>query len=185
MLAFVNLEERVPADHPLRAIKVLADEALARLSPECDRMYADVGRPSIPPDRLLKGVVADCVVLGEERASLLRGVGLQPAVPLVLGHATDGAQLRSYGVHDEPAATAGAPSGQQLFDEVALAADRRSDHIRILDWIRSRSRPFQESRLCPPPHGPEGNTHRFHRGKASEGSSERRTPRPGAQNGVI
>ena len=54
MLAFVDVEERVPADHPLRAIKVLADEALARLSPEFDRMYADVGRPSIPPERLLK-----------------------------------------------------------------------------------------------------------------------------------
>ena len=48
MLAFVDVEERVPADHPLRTIKVLADEALTRLSPEFDRMYADVGRPSIP-----------------------------------------------------------------------------------------------------------------------------------------
>ena len=54
MLAFVDLEERVPADHPLRTIKALADEALTRLSPEFDRMYADVGRPSIPPERLLK-----------------------------------------------------------------------------------------------------------------------------------
>ena len=45
MLAFVNLEERVPADHPLRTIKILADEALARLSPEFNRMYVDVGRP--------------------------------------------------------------------------------------------------------------------------------------------
>ena len=54
MLAFVDLESRVPADHPLRTIKALADEALARLSPEFDRMYAAVGRPSIPPERLLK-----------------------------------------------------------------------------------------------------------------------------------
>ena len=50
MLAFVDLEERVPANHPLRTIKALADEALTRLSPEFDRMYADVGRPSIPPE---------------------------------------------------------------------------------------------------------------------------------------
>lgn len=54
MLAFVDLESRVPADHPLRTIKALADEALAQLSPEFDRMYAVVGRPSIPPERLLK-----------------------------------------------------------------------------------------------------------------------------------
>jgi len=54
MLAFVDLEERVAADHPLRTIKTLADRALQSLSPEFDRMYADIGRPSIPPERLLK-----------------------------------------------------------------------------------------------------------------------------------
>ena len=54
MLAFVDLESRVPVGHPLRAIKRWADEALAGLSPEFDRMYAEDGRPSIPPERLLK-----------------------------------------------------------------------------------------------------------------------------------
>ena len=54
MLAYVNLEERVPKDHPLRAIKMVADEALKRLSPEFDRMYSRVGRASVPPERLLK-----------------------------------------------------------------------------------------------------------------------------------
>jgi transposase len=54
MLAFVDLEERVPATHPLRTIKRLADQATAELSPLFDQMYAQVGRPSIPPERLLK-----------------------------------------------------------------------------------------------------------------------------------
>ena len=54
MLAFVDLDARVPPDHPLRIIKALADQALAALSPEFNRMYAEVGRPSIPPERLLK-----------------------------------------------------------------------------------------------------------------------------------
>ena len=54
MLAFIDLEERVPQDHPLRTIKRLADQALAELSPELVAMYADSGRPSIPPERLLK-----------------------------------------------------------------------------------------------------------------------------------
>src|SRR5215212_9867380 len=56
MLAFVDLESRVPVDHPLRAIKRWADEALAGLSAEFDRMYAEDGRPSIPPERLLKAL---------------------------------------------------------------------------------------------------------------------------------
>ena len=54
LLAFIDLETRVPSDHPLRVVKRLADQALKALSPDLDRMYANVGRPSIPPERLLK-----------------------------------------------------------------------------------------------------------------------------------
>ena len=54
MLAFIDLEERVPYDHPLRTVKALADQALAELSATFDVMYAEVGRPSIPPERVLK-----------------------------------------------------------------------------------------------------------------------------------
>ena len=54
MLCLVSPERFVPADHPLRQIKPLADQALQRLSPKFDAMYAEVGRPSIPPERLLK-----------------------------------------------------------------------------------------------------------------------------------
>src|SRR6185436_13599425 len=54
MLAFVDLEERVPRTHPLRVVKQFADRALAELSPVFNEMYASGGRPSIPPERLLK-----------------------------------------------------------------------------------------------------------------------------------
>jgi transposase len=52
--AFIDLEERVATGHPLRTIRRLADEALTDLSPTFDRMYVEGGRPSIPPERLLK-----------------------------------------------------------------------------------------------------------------------------------
>jgi transposase len=54
MLAFVDLEERVRPQHPLRTIKRLADRALESLSPTFEAMYGAGGRPSIPPERLLK-----------------------------------------------------------------------------------------------------------------------------------
>jgi transposase len=54
MLSMVSAEHRIPADHPLRRIKALADAELTRLSPVFARMYADRGRPSVPPERLLK-----------------------------------------------------------------------------------------------------------------------------------
>ena len=54
MLALVDMESRIPLDHPLRTIKSIADDALAELSPLFDVMYAADGRHSIPPERLLK-----------------------------------------------------------------------------------------------------------------------------------
>jgi transposase len=57
MLMLMSPEARVPKTHPLRAIKRMADGALASLSPVFDRMYAQGGRPSIPPERLLKSML--------------------------------------------------------------------------------------------------------------------------------
>src|SRR5271157_832632 len=54
MLVVINPEQRIPQGHPLRRIKTLADAALRELSPLFDQMYSAVGRPSIPPERLLK-----------------------------------------------------------------------------------------------------------------------------------
>ena len=54
MLMVLNLEQRVPKDHPLRRIKQLAETVLQGLSPSFDVMYSATGRPSIPPERLLK-----------------------------------------------------------------------------------------------------------------------------------
>jgi transposase len=54
ILVIFDAEQRVPKGHPLRRIKGLADAALAQLSPLFDRMYSALGRPSIPPARLLK-----------------------------------------------------------------------------------------------------------------------------------
>jgi transposase len=58
VFSYVSLEERVPADHPLRLIRRLTDAIFERLSPEFDRLYSRMGRPSIPPAELLRAVVA-------------------------------------------------------------------------------------------------------------------------------
>jgi transposase len=54
MFSYVSAEQRVPRDHPLRAIRGLVDEVLRDMSREFDGLYARVGRPSIPPERLLR-----------------------------------------------------------------------------------------------------------------------------------
>ncbi len=54
LFSYVSPEQRVPQDHPLRAIRGLVDEVLRDMSREFDGLYATVGRPSIPPERLLR-----------------------------------------------------------------------------------------------------------------------------------
>jgi transposase len=54
MLVALTPEQLVPQDHPIRQIKPIVERALAELSPVFDQMYAEVGRPSIPPEHLLK-----------------------------------------------------------------------------------------------------------------------------------
>ena len=49
LFSYVDMEARVPADHPLRAIRVLVDEALAALSADFAVLYSTTGRPSIAP----------------------------------------------------------------------------------------------------------------------------------------
>lgn len=55
MICLVSPETSVPVDHPIRALKQVADAALATLSDVFEQMYAATGRPSVPPERLLKG----------------------------------------------------------------------------------------------------------------------------------
>jgi transposase len=57
MFSYITLERRIPADHPWRGIRRLTDRALARISGELDRLYAQTGRKSIAPERLLRALL--------------------------------------------------------------------------------------------------------------------------------
>lgn len=57
MMCLVSVEQFVPATHPLRTVKPLVDKLLTDLSAAFDDMYATLGRPSVPPEHLLKGLV--------------------------------------------------------------------------------------------------------------------------------
>src|SRR5687768_11024327 len=57
MFSYVSLEDRVPADHPLRAIRAITDHALTQLSRRFDAIYVHFGRPSIAPEKLLRALL--------------------------------------------------------------------------------------------------------------------------------
>ena len=55
------MEERIPAKHPLRRIRSLANEALKRLDRTLEQLYASAGRPSTPPERLLLALLLQAI----------------------------------------------------------------------------------------------------------------------------
>src|SRR5450432_647208 len=57
MFSYLSPEERVPANHPLRPIRLMVDDALKALSPSFSRLYSALGRPSIPPEKLLRALL--------------------------------------------------------------------------------------------------------------------------------
>jgi transposase len=61
MFSYIPLESRVPKHHPLRGIRDLVDQVLERLSPEFDKIYSRTGRPSVPPEQLLKALLLQVV----------------------------------------------------------------------------------------------------------------------------
>lgn len=57
MFSYLSPEMRVPADHPLRPIRLMVDRLLVRLDPQFEKMYSDMGRPSIAPEKLLRALL--------------------------------------------------------------------------------------------------------------------------------
>jgi transposase len=57
MFSYVSLEARVPKSHPLRRMREMVDAALAELSPAFESLYSKIGRPSIPPEKLLRALL--------------------------------------------------------------------------------------------------------------------------------
>ena len=57
LFSYVDLEDRVPAKHPLRLIRGIVNDVLVALDPEFAKIYAAGGRPSIPPERLLRALL--------------------------------------------------------------------------------------------------------------------------------
>ena len=61
MFSYISPEERIPADHPLRAVRRITDRALERLSPRFGLLYVKFGRPSIAPEKLLRALLLQAI----------------------------------------------------------------------------------------------------------------------------
>ena len=148
LLAIVDLEERVPKGHSLRRIEAVADAALERLSPEFNRMYAQVGRALVPPERLLDASLLIALYsVRSERAfceELEYNLLYRWFLDMDLMERSCDATVF---IKNRPRLLAH-DAGRALFDEVVWAADAEG----LLRKGRGK-----EARLAFLGHGPDGN----------------------------
>jgi len=71
MFSYVSLDERVPSDHPLRRMQVLFNGNLASMSKLFDDRYSHTGRPSIPPEQLLRALLLQILFTGVRQLNLI------------------------------------------------------------------------------------------------------------------
>ena len=89
LFSYVSLETRIPADHPLRAIRRIVDEALQKLSPAFSRLYAREGRPSIPPERLLRALLLQAFYTVRSERQLMEQLNYNLLFRWFVGLSTD------------------------------------------------------------------------------------------------
>jgi transposase len=85
VFSYVDLEARVAATQPPRSIRVIVNEALAELSPTFARLYAPLGRPSIPPGQLLRALLLQAFYSIRSERPLMERLDFDLVFPLVRG----------------------------------------------------------------------------------------------------
>ena len=91
MFSYVSLEDRVPADHPLRAIRQITDRALERLSPKFGTLYIHFGRPSVPPEKLLRALLLQALYTIRSERQLMEQLDYNLLFRWFVGLGIDGA----------------------------------------------------------------------------------------------
>lgn len=186
MLSLRTPEQRVPAKHPLRDIKKMVDEALEAMSSRFDEMYSTVGRPSVPPEQLLKGSLLMCFyTIRSERLLceqldynlLFRWFLDMGADDETFNHSTFSANRERFIAHNV---------GKHLFNEIILQASEAGllsqEHfsvdgtlIEAAASLKSFRKKDEKPEDRPPPDDPGNPTVNFHGEKRSNETHESTT----------
>jgi len=184
MFSYVSPEDRVPADHPLRPVRLMVDLALKELSPVFNRMYVAFGRPSIAPEKLLRALVLQILYTIRSERMLMEQleynllfrwfVGLNVDEPVWVP--TVFSKNRDRLMEGEVA--------QKFFDRIleqAQAANLTSDEHFSVDgtlieaWASQKSFQPKDQPPQPPPDDPGNPTINFRGEKRSNDTHESKT----------
>jgi transposase len=188
MFSYVVPEHRVRQDHPLRAIRRMTDEVLATLSPRFDRMYSDMGRPSIPPEQLLRALLLQSLYTIRSERLLMEELDYSILFRWFVGLGMDEAIWSPTTFSKNRDRLLQGDIAAAFFDAVidqARQADLLSDEHFTVDgtlleaWASLKSFRRTDEDPTPPPDDPGNPTVNFH-GEARRNDTHRSTTDPDA-----
>ena len=193
LFSYVALEERIPSDHPLRALKALVEPVLAELSPRFARLYEEDGRPSLPPEQLLRALLLQVLYpirserqLIEELQYNLRyrwfvGLGLEAPV----WHATTFTKNRERLLAGDVAEAVLHGGLRQAQARGLLSHEPFTVDGTLLDaWASPKSFRPKDEPPAPPPRAADGSAQNpsvSFRGERRSNATHRSTPDPDAR----
>jgi len=189
VFSYRTAEERVPQDHPLRAMRRMVDEALRGLSPRFARMYAKRGRPSIAPEKLLRALLLQVLYTIRSERQLMEQLDYNILYRWFVGLDMDDAvwDVTVFTKNRERLLKSQVAEG--LFEQVLKQARSQqllsSDHFTvdgtlIEAWAGQKSFQRKDGKRKPPEDGGRNPTVNFH-GDARRNDTHRSTTDPEAR----
>jgi transposase len=183
MFSYVSLEQRVPESHPLRPLRAMVDEALVELSPAFEGLYSRVGRPSIPPEKLLRALLLQVLYTVRSERMLMEQLDYNLLFRWFVGLGMDDAAWVPTVFSKNRDRLLEGDIAREFFERVLAQAKKRrllsSEHFTvdgtlIEAWAGQKSfRPKEESGGSPPddPGNPTVDFHGEKRSNATHQSS--------------
>ena len=184
VFSYVSPEQRVPEDHPLRPIRKMVDAALKELSPQFDSVYAKVGRPSIPPEQLLRAQLLQMFYSVRSERLLMEQIDYNLLFRWFVGLNMDDAVWdATVFTKNRDRLLAADVASEFLARVVAQARENgwASDEHFSVDgtlleaWASAKSFQPKNKKSAPPPEDPGNPTVDFHGEKRSNATHESKT----------
>jgi transposase len=184
IFSYLSPEARVRKDHPLRAVRVMVDEALAQLSGRFDAMYASVGRPSIAPEKLLRAQLLQLLYSIRSERLLMEEMDYNLLFRWFVGLNADDAVWDATVFTKNRDRLLQADVAKQFLAQVVAQAGARgltSDEHFTVDgtlleaWASAKSFQPKEEKKTPPPGDPGNPTVNFHGEQRSNDTHESTT----------
>jgi transposase len=189
MFSYLSPEQRVRPDHPLRAIRAMTDRVFAELSPRFTTMYSDIGRPSIPPEQLLRALLLQSLYTVRSERLLMEEIDYSVLYRWFVGLSMDDPIWSPTTFSKNRDRLLASDIAAAFFDAVrdqARAAGLLSDEHFTVDgtlldaWASLKSFRRTDTGPTPPPDDPGNPTVNFH-GEARRNDTHASTTDPDAQ----